>query len=113
MPNASILPLPKVLERLRVWSKDRTRLRLIAKLGVVDLSVFCVVDNVDEDSFNLLVGEDPRDMLGVYLKDWVFALGTRPDGLPESELPVGGVPDMALLAKSPSGQTLMLMALRE
>jgi hypothetical protein len=111
MPDNSILSTPEVVARLREWSLDRRRLRVIARLEIVDFSAFCTVDNISDSSFSLLIGEDPRDMFGVYLARWRFAFAPAPMESNEV-LPVGGVPESALVGAHGTS-TLMLMALRD
>ena len=111
MPEPTILSIPEVVGYLREWARDRRRLRVIARLGIADFSAFCVVDTADEHSFSLLIGDDPRDMFGMYLAGWMFGLGTT---LPESEeeIEVGGVVETGIVGVR-LGATLAILALRE
>ena len=111
MPEPTILPIPEVVGYLREWARDRRRLRVVARLGIADFSAFCVVDAADEHSFSLLIGDDPRDMFGVFLDGWVFAFGeTLPDS--QEEIEVGGIVEKGIVGIR-GRSTLMILALRE
>ncbi len=74
----SLLPIPDVPLLLRGWRDDNRRLRVVAKLGLVDFSAFCRVASSNEDSFALAIGNDARDMIGFSLKLWRFAFMDAP-----------------------------------
>jgi hypothetical protein len=77
-PRFSMIPIPEVSLLLRGWAEEKRRLRVIARLGGIDFSAFCRVQDVNADGFALVIGSDGRDMIGFLFEGWVFDFSDAP-----------------------------------
>jgi hypothetical protein len=73
-----LMGVPDVPLLLRGWAEERRRLRIVARLGLVDFSALCRISSVAEDSFALVIGSDLRDVIGFKLEGWIFAFTDAP-----------------------------------
>lgn len=76
--SPNFLSISDVPLLLRGWLDEARRLRVVARLGLLDFSAFCTVASVNDDSFALTIGGDDKNMVGFPLDRWRFAFMDAP-----------------------------------
>lgn len=105
-----MIPAPEIALLLRGWRDDKRRLRVILPAGLVHLSAYCRVFDVNEDGFSVTIGDEGRNMAGFLFEGWAFDFADAP---PDSEeLLVGGEIESAIVGVR-AGLTITLLLLRD
>jgi hypothetical protein len=97
---------PDVVSILTGWAESKRRLRVVAKLGGVNVAVFCRVFGVTDDSFSLRIGLDGQDGLAFKLEGWSFNFGTPLTGV--DDVIEGEAIESAIVGTTQTGSVLRL-----
>jgi hypothetical protein len=105
-----MIPTSEIALLLRGWRDSKRRLRVVALLDSVHLASYCMVSEVKESSFSVILDADGRNMVEFFFEGWVFDFTEAPpDG---EELLMGGIIESSIVGLR-SGYKLMLLLLED
>jgi len=109
-PRELMIPTSEIALLLRGWRDSKRRLRVVALLDSVHLASYCMVSEVKESSFSVILDADGRNMVEFFFEGWVFDFTEAPpDG---EELLMGGIIESSIVGLR-SGYKLMLLLLED